>query len=495
MKKKAFSRIIVVIMALCLVLTAAACGKDKEQPDVSEADQVEDEAYDEDNVYDDDEDYEDYEDEETADNDEEDYTDEEDSADEEDPYTLESDSIGITFHLPEKYYELDGYWSYKDAEVSKTEGAFFGQISYFGLPVEELNELFAKDEMTDEESKRLYDHVVPVLLVGAVTNDEPAESLITMMNFELDLELEEKNLVLIKELGTTHFYKYVYDKAPNIENLEGKFKDEYDELVSLNDELLSGCTYSKPKSSADVAIGTKVSFTTTDLDGNTISSDDIFGQNEITMVNIWATWCGYCVKELPDLEKLNTALEAKNCGVIGLCGDADSNNEIMLAKALLNDAKVTYLNICPFDGWSDVFDMGGVWPASFFVDRSGTIIAAPLFGAKVSLYERYIDDALNGEVSDIPAGQGNSYENSEGMYRIRVVNESMDPVEGAMVQFCSDGTCKMGMTDKDGIATFSDPPGEYEVHVQKLPEGYKKHTTAYKTEKQYSDMVIVVERE
>lgn len=65
----------------------------------------------------------------------------------------------------------------------------------------------------------------------------------------------------------------------------------------------------------------------------------------------------------------------------------------------------------------------------------------------------------------------------------------------AEVQFCSSENCKMEMTDKDGIATFSSPPGEYEVHVPRLPEGYNEHTNAYKTENYYSDMIIVVEKE
>ena len=113
---------------------------------------------------------------------------------------------------------------------------------------------------------------------------------------------------------------------------------------------------------------------------------------------------------------------------------------------------------------------------------------------EVSQGKNFEDDAYD-EDHEYDDNVDEENEKSGKMYRIRVVDESMDPVEGAMVQFCSDETCKMGMTDNDGIATFSDPPGEYEVHVQKLPEGYKKHTTAYKTEKQYSDMVIVVERE
>lgn len=72
---------------------------------------------------------------------------------------------------------------------------------------------------------------------------------------------------------------------------------------------------------------------------------------------------------------------------------------------------------------------------------------------------------------------------------------SMEPVEGAMVRFCSDEACKMAMTDGNGIATFADPPGEYEVHVRMVPDGYDNNTNSYFTEEKYSDMVIVVDKD
>ena len=64
-----------------------------------------------------------------------------------------------------------------------------------------------------------------------------------------------------------------------------------------------------------------------------------------------------------------------------------------------------------------------------------------------------------------------------------------------MVQFCSDENCSMGVTGSDGTTTFDNPPGKYEVHVRKVPAGFEENTTTYTTEDQYSDMVIVIERD
>lgn len=261
------------------------------------------------------------------------------------------------------------------------------------------------------------------------------------------------------------------------------------------DPSLENATYTKPVRTAEKTIGKKVSFTTTDLDGNTITSDEIFGKNEITLVNIWATWCGNCVGELNDLEKLNKSFASKNCAVVGLCGDADDKDTTDYAKALLKDEGAHYLNLAPYDGWYDDFDNGGAWPASFFVDNTGTMVAPPVIGANPKEYEKKIEDALNGNYSAIEGTSSNTCENKDGLYRIKVVSEDMTPIEGAMVQYCTDDTCKMAITDKDGVITFNDPPAEYEIHVRKLPKGYKEHTKTYKTEKKYSDMVIVIDKE
>ena len=54
-------------------------------------------------------------------------------------------------------------------------------------------------------------------------------------------------------------------------------------------------------------------FTAADLEGNPVS-EEIFKDYDLTMINIWATFCGPCISEMPDLGKLNE--EWKEKGVV-----------------------------------------------------------------------------------------------------------------------------------------------------------------------------------
>ena len=51
--------------------------------------------------------------------------------------------------------------------------------------------------------------------------------------------------------------------------------------------------------------GSSISFQTTDLDGNAVDSKDLFAKNKITMINIWGTYCGPCVEEMPEIEVIS----------------------------------------------------------------------------------------------------------------------------------------------------------------------------------------------
>lgn len=131
------------------------------------------------------------------------------------------------------------------------------------------------------------------------------------------------------------------------------------------------------------------SFTTTDIQGNTVTQD-IFAEYDLTLVNIFATWCSPCVQEMPELEKLRQEYADRGIrlGVIAVVLDAKTASGIdadtvALANRLRKRSGAQFPFLIP-----DETDMNGRLtgiqsvPESFFVDSQGNIISDPYIGAR-----------------------------------------------------------------------------------------------------------------
>lgn len=135
-----------------------------------------------------------------------------------------------------------------------------------------------------------------------------------------------------------------------------------------------------------------VSFATTDLDGNTVRSADIFKGYKVTVVNLWATWCGPCRGELAELGAMAGQFEEKGCQLIGICEDGEGSAAD--AKALLKENGCDYLNIVLTDEMRQIFATQG-YPTTFFLDSKGNMIAEPVLGAYVERYPEVLEQCLS----------------------------------------------------------------------------------------------------
>lgn len=62
------------------------------------------------------------------------------------------------------------------------------------------------------------------------------------------------------------------------------------------------------------------------------------------MINVWASWCGPCVTEMPDLDALSKEY-GDRITMLGLMGDAvvvDTQGELMLNQSEINDSRALY---------------------------------------------------------------------------------------------------------------------------------------------------------
>ena len=116
-------------------------------------------------------------------------------------------------------------------------------------------------------------------------------------------------------------------------------------------------------------------FDTVTLSGDPISSDMI-RDYDLIMVNFWAEWCGPCVGEMPEIERIHEAYP--NVLILGVwIGD-----ELNGAKEVIADSGVTYPTLGVSGTLEKYSGMSMYIPATYFFDRSGNEIGEPVIGSQ-----------------------------------------------------------------------------------------------------------------
>ncbi|MBR2821867.1 MAG: TlpA family protein disulfide reductase [Clostridiales bacterium] len=112
-------------------------------------------------------------------------------------------------------------------------------------------------------------------------------------------------------------------------------------------------------------------FSTTDRNGQ-LYSEQIFSNSQLTMVNFWEPWCGPCVNEMPDIEKLYENYKDKGLQVIGVYSETSMESDV---TEILKDSNIRYL-ILNYTVEFDQFQTGYV-PTTIFVDQNGHVLTLP----------------------------------------------------------------------------------------------------------------------
>jgi thiol-disulfide isomerase/thioredoxin len=145
-------------------------------------------------------------------------------------------------------------------------------------------------------------------------------------------------------------------------------------------------------------------FESVDMDGNAVS-DAIFAEKDVTVINVWATFCGPCIAEMPQLADMDEELP-DNVQVVGIVMDASpagaksnswrsNEDNIRDAKTICNEAGVKYTNILANESVSKAFENVEAVPTTFIVDKSGNIICKAFVGADVEGYNKVVEDYLD----------------------------------------------------------------------------------------------------
>ncbi len=164
-------------------------------------------------------------------------------------------------------------------------------------------------------------------------------------------------------------------------------------LVLLLLLTLCACGKKEAAPEPEAAPQTSLSFTAKDIDGSKVNSESLFGGAKVTMINLWATWCSPCIRELPELEELYMEYRDRGVELVGILLDGTTDSAIESAKTLMIKAGITYPVLRPSEEMGDLLSAQYI-PTTLFVDAEGNIIGETVVGANLQAYRDNLDQLL-----------------------------------------------------------------------------------------------------
>ena len=114
-------------------------------------------------------------------------------------------------------------------------------------------------------------------------------------------------------------------------------------------------------------------FSYPDLKGKQVSLKDLKGK--VVLVDVWATWCGPCKKEVPYLKKLEEEMKGKDIHFVSISVDEEKDKEKW--RTMIDTAGLGGIQLFA-SGWSDItkyYKITGI-PRFMVFDQNGRIVTA-----------------------------------------------------------------------------------------------------------------------
>lgn len=133
-----------------------------------------------------------------------------------------------------------------------------------------------------------------------------------------------------------------------------------------------------------------INVTIPSIDGKEVSLNDIVSKNKLTLIDCWASWCGPCRAEMPNVVELYKKYKSKGLEIVGISFDENADDW----KAAVKEMNMTWPQLSELRSWSNkMTELYGVTsiPYTILINQDGVIVGKEMRGAEL---DRFIADFL-----------------------------------------------------------------------------------------------------
>ena len=244
-----------------------------------------------------------------------------------------------------------------------------------------------------------------------------------------------------------------------------------DQMSKVNDINLS---VSKGQEAPDFALPL--------TDGSEAKLSELLKDKEVVVLNIFASWCGPCEKEFPDMEKTYQKYKDK-MEIVAVSGDLvlDEMEDMVKYK---EEHNLSFL-IGMKNESIDSLKVGG-FPTTYIIDRNGRIVFSQ---SGAFLHEGDFEKVVTSLMGD-------DYEGKQvALYNFYVTNKDKDRVSGIEIRLYNDTVDETITTGEDGIASyFTQDAQDLKIEILNLPDGYTSNADSITLGIESGTKMITIEK-
>lgn len=276
-----------------------------------------------------------------------------------------------------EYLELEERFNAAEQEYDNKYTALWDVVN---AAIKELNE-YVNDESHEHLAleRELAEMRTTKLQSIAKNAKDPLDSLLAMEMGAYTVEMENRSEAF-----------QVYDKLAEVLDADlvmqrvTPARERVVELIKIE------------QNDADLVPGQKVpDFTLSDLEEEETILYDVLADNELVLVEFWASWCAPCIAAIPELKDLHSLYNKNGFEIVSVSIDDNFHDWEQASE----EQDLPWIDVGEMDGWDgETAKAYGVQfvPKSYLVDREGTILQKDLNPDEL---EEYLSSRFNGTSS------------------------------------------------------------------------------------------------